>query len=390
MNLPLLAARNVLRNKGRTTWTIVGVVVALLIFMLLRTVLTSWEEATEYGAKDRLAIRNKVSFIIPLPKNYADKIKAVPGVTDLTWMNWFGAKDPKNEQDFFATIATDPPSALRVYDDFAVPDDQKQAWFADRQGALIGRALAKRKGWKVGDTVTLRGTIFPGDWKFNIRGIYAGTRKGTDESQFMFHWDYLNESLPADATARRDKIGWVIVKVKDADNGPAIGAAIDKVFEDSDNATLTQSELALNRSFMAMFDAILTAMNVVSIVILAIMTLILGNTIAMGVRERTSEYGVLRAIGFLPRHVAMFILGEAATIGLLGGAFGALFGTLLVNGFGKFLEENMAGFFPSFKVAPMTIVAAFGLATALGVIASAVPAFRASRLSVIDALRRVG
>jgi putative ABC transport system permease protein len=390
MNLPYLAARNVLRNKGRTIWTIVGVVVALLAFMLLRTVLTSWNEATEYGAKDRLAIRNKISFIIPLPRNYVDKIKAVPGVGDVTWMNWFGAKDPKDEKDFFATIATDPTTALEVYDDFAVPEDQKQAWFADRQGALIGKSLAKSKGWKIGDTVTLRGTIFPGDWKFTIRAIYSGTKKGTDERQFMFHWDYLNESLPADATARRDKIGWVIVKVKDPRNGASIGAAIDKTFEDSDNATLTQSELALNRSFMAMFDAILKAMNIVSIVILAIMTLILGNTIAMGVRERTSEYGVLRAIGFLPRHVAMFILGEAATIGILGGAFGVVFGTLVVNLFGSILEENMAGFFPSFKVAPATIALAFVLAIALGVIASAVPAYRAARLSVIDALRRVG
>jgi putative ABC transport system permease protein len=389
MNLPLLAARNVLRNKGRTIWTVVGVVVALLAFMLLRTVLTSWEEATEYGAKDRLATRNKVSFIIPLPKNFADKIRQIDGITELTWMNWFGAVDPKNEQDFFATMATDPATALKVYDDFVVPEDQKQAWLADRQGALIGKNLAKRKNWKIGDTVTLKGTIFPGDWKFNIRAIYDGTRKGTDLSQFMFHWDYMNESL-APGSSQRDRIGWVISKVKDPDRGAAVGAAIDKAFEDSDNPTLTQSELALNRSFMAMFEAILTAINVVSIVILLIMTLILGNTIAMGVRERTSEYGVLRAIGFLPRHVALFILGEAATIGILGGLFGLLLGTAVVNGFGAWLEENMAGFFPSFKVAPATAISAFVLAVALGVIASAVPAWRASRLSVIDSLRRVG
>ena len=389
MNLPLLAARNVLRNKGRTIWTIVGVVIALLAFMLLRTVLSSWGQASKYGAKDRLAIRNKISFIIPLPKNYADKIRQVPGVTELTWMNWFGAKNPKNEKDFFATLATDPPTALKVYDEFEMPDDQRQAWLADRQGALIGRLLAKREGWKVGDTVTLQGTIFPGSWKFTIRAVFDSKRKGTDLSQFLFHWDYMNESLPPGST-RRDKIGWVVVKVKDADQSAAVGAAIDKGFEDSENQTLSQSELALNRSFMAMFSAILTAMNVVSIVILLIMTLILGNTIAMGVRERTSEYGVLRAIGVLPRHVAMFILGEAATIGLLGGGFGLVFGWLVVNGFGKFLEENMAGFFPSFKVTPETAVAAFVLAIALGVIASAVPAWRASRLSVIDSLRRVG
>jgi putative ABC transport system permease protein len=388
MNIPTLAAKNVLRNKGRTAMTTVGVVIALVVFMLLRTVLTSWDEAIEYGAKDRIAIRSKISFVITLPKHYVEKIRGVDGVTDVTWFNWFGAKDPKNEQDFFASIATDPESFARVYDDLKVSPEELAAWKADRQGALVGKNLAKRKGWKVGDVVTLRGTIFPGDWKFNVRGIYDGTKKGTDTSQFFFQWDYLNESFPQ-GSVRRDQVGWIIIKVKDADRGPAVTAAIDKMFEDADKQTLSQSELALNRSFIGMFGAILTAINVVSVVILVIMMLILGNTIAMGVRERTNEYGVLRAIGFLPRHVAMFILGEAATIGILGGAAGVLFGTVVVNGFGKFLEENMAGFFPSFKVAPATTAAAFLLAVGLGVIASLVPAFGASRLSVIDALRRV-
>ncbi len=389
MNLPQIAAKNVLRNKLRTLLTIAGVIVALLMFILLRTVRTSWDEAVEYGAKDRLATRNKISFVITLPKNYIAKIKQIDGVTEATWMNWFGAKDPKTEGDFFANFATDPPTLLKVYDDYVIDPAQVAAWQADRQGALVGVALAKRKGWKVGDTVTLTGTIFPGDWKFNIRALYDGSRKGTDVSQFFFHWDYMNESFEL-GSPRRDQIGWVIAKIKDADRGAAVGATIDKTFEDSDMQTLTQSELALNRSFMAMFDAILTAMNVVSIVILVIMTLILGNTIAMGVRERTNEYGVLRAIGFLPKHVVMFILSEAATIGILGGALGVVLGGGLVNLLGNWLEENLPGFFPTFNVAPRTAVSAFLLAVTLGVIASTIPAWRASRLSVIDSLRRVG
>jgi putative ABC transport system permease protein len=342
-----------------------------------------------YSAKDRLAVRNKISFVIALPRHYVDKVKQVDGVGAVTWMNWFGAKNPKDDKDFFATFATDPQTILLVHDDFTLPEDQKLAWFSDRQGAIVGKSLAKREHWKVGDSVTLRGTIHPGDWKFTIRGIYDGARQGADLSQFLFHWDYVNESYDP-GSPRRDRIGWVLLKVKDPERGAAVGAAIDKLFADSDNATMTQSELALNRSFMAMYSAILTALNLVSVVILVIMTLILGNTIAMGVRERTNEYGVLRAIGFLPRHVALFILGEAATIGILGGGLGVLFGSAFVNGFGKWLEENMAGFFPSFKVTPLTAASAFLLATALGVIASAVPAWRASRLSVIDSLRRVG
>jgi putative ABC transport system permease protein len=389
MNFPTLAAKNVLRNRGRTAMTIVGVTIAISAFMLLRTVLTAWDEAIEYGAKDRLATRSKISFVISLPRNYVDKIKTIGGVTDITWFNWFGAKDPKNESDFFATIATDPDSFIRVYDDLKLTPEEIAAWRADRAGAIVGEVLAKRKGWKVGDSITLRGTIFPGDWKFNVRGIYSGTKKGTDTTQLFFQWDYLNESFPA-GNVRRDQIGWIVAKVKDESKGAAVVTAIDKMFEDADKQTLTQSELALNRSFVGFFGAILSAVNIVSVVILVIMMLILGNTIAMGVRERTREYGVLRAIGFLPRHVAMFILGEAATIGIMGGVFGVLLGSGVVKGFGKFLEENVPGFFPSFEVAPVTTTAAFGLAIVLGVVASILPALGAARLSVIDSLRRVG
>jgi putative ABC transport system permease protein len=389
MNFTTLAARNVLRNKGRTFWTIAGVVVALLAFILLRTVLTSWEDATSYGAKDRLATRNKITFVVPMPLKHVEKIKAMPGVTQVTWFNWFGAKDPKNENDFFANMATDPKTAMQVYDDFVVDPQQLADWQSDRQGALIGKVLAKKKGWKIGDTVTLKGTIFPGDWKFNIRAIYDGTKKGTDVSQFFFHWDYLNESFqPGDP--RRDQVGWIVSRVGNASQGPEVTRAIDKMFEDSDSATLTQSEIAMNQSFMGMFGAILQALNIVSMVILVIMTLILGNTIAMGVRERTREYGTLRAVGFLPRHLATFVLLEAAVVGAIGGAVGVLFGTFVVNGFGTFLEQNMPGIFPVFKVRPSTSTAAFLLAIGLSVAGSGLPAFQAARLKVIDALRRVG
>jgi len=389
MNFPMLAATNVLRNKGRSVLTVAGVFFAILVFLVLRTVLWSWNAAVEYAAQDRLAVRNKISFVVPLPKNYVDKIAAIPGVTAVSWMNWFGAKDPKNEQDFFASIAADPKTALKVYTEMKLPEDQLAAWQADKQGAVIGDMLAKKKGWKVGDKVTLTGTIFPGDWTFNIRGIYTATSKSLDRTQFLFQWDYLNDSMPDGP--RKDQIGWLIVKVADPNKGTEVAHAIDAMFEDSDNQTLTQSELQLNRSFMAGFSVILTAMNVVSLVILGIMMLILGNTIAMGVRERTREYGVLRAVGFRPHHVIMFILGEAATIGIVGGGLALVLGVPFINqGFGRFIEENMGGIFPSFQVPTSTALIGFALAVGLGVLAALIPALRASRLSVIDSLRRVG
>jgi putative ABC transport system permease protein len=388
MNIPMIAAKNVLRNKLRTVLTVAGVFVAILLFLLLRTVVWSWNAATEYSAQDRLASRNKISFVVPLPRNYVDKVRAIPGVTAVTWMNWFGAKDPKNEQDFFATFASDPASLRLVYTELVVSDEEFAAWSADKQGALVGVALAKRKGWKVGDKITLLGTIFPGDWTFTIRGTYDLSKSSFDKSSFFFHWNYLNDSMPEGP--RRDQIGWLSIKVANADTGTSVGAAIDKVFEDADAQTLTQSELQMNRGFMAGFSAILTAMDVVSLVILFIMMLILGNTIAMGVRERTREYGVLRALGFLPRHVLLFVLSEAVTIGLIGGGLAVLVGYPMINGMGKYIEENMGNFFPYFELPGSAAVGGLLLAVGLGTIASVIPAIRASRLSVIDSLRQVG
>lgn len=392
MTIGLLAAKNVLRNRFRTALTVVGVAMAILAFVSLRTVISSWEQAATYAAKDRLGTRNKVSFVVPLPIKYVQQIREMDGVTGVSYMNWFGGKDPKHEHEFFATMAVDHRTVLSVYDEIDVPEEQKAAWMADsnKQGVLVGDVLAKKMGWKVGDPVTLTGTIYPkpGDWPFTITGIYTTTKKSIDRTQFWFHWDYLNDSMPAE---RQGKVGWLVVRVKDATAGNEVAAAIDAKFKGAGDETFTQSERALNLSFMAMFSAILSAVHIVSIVILMIMMLILGNTIAMGVRERTNEYGTLRAIGFLPRHVAMFIMGEALTIGVLGGGLGILLAIPLINmGMGKWLEENMGGLFPTFQVAGTTFAAAMVLAILLGAVASAVPAWRASKLSVTDALRRVG
>lgn len=392
MNLVGISAKNVLRNRFRTFATIVGVALALIIFMLLRTVLDAWDVAANHASRDRLAVRNKMSWVVPVPRKYVQQIQDRHGdeIAAITWANWFGGNYAREEREFFANIAIDAKSSLQVYDEIHLPEDQKQAWFEDKQGAIVGDVLAKKFGWKIGDRVTLIGTIYPRDenWEFTIRGIYTATRRSVDRSQFLFHWEYLNDWLPA---AFQDQAGWLVVRAKDPSRSAELAKAIDTMYEDADVQTLSQSELELQRSFMATFAAVLTAIDVVSAVILVILMLILGNTIAMGVRERTNEYGVLRAIGFLPRHLAQFVIGEAATIGLCGGALGLGLGYPFVNyGFGRWLEENMGAFFPYFRVQPGTAVAAFVLALVLGLVAAALPAYRASRLVVTDALRRVG
>jgi putative ABC transport system permease protein len=390
MSLASVAVKNVGRNTFRTVLTIVGVGVAMLAFVLLRTVLSAWTMGADFAAQDRVATRHKITFVMSLPKRYADDVRGVPGVTDTTWCNWFGARIKDREDVFFANIATDPESFLRVYDEIDVPADQKQAWLEDRQGALIGSQLARQMNWKVGDKVNLQGTIYPGNWEFKIDGIYTAKRKSIDQSTFWFHWKYMNES-PQLGEQMRDRIGWIVSRIKDPGASARIAKSIDAMFDSRDIQTLSMSERAMNTSFLGMISTLLKAVDIVSVVILAIMLLILGNTIAMGVRERTHEYGVLRAIGFLPRHIAGLVVGEAIAVGLAGGALGVGIGYPLINqGVGRFLEDNFTGFFPYFRVAESDALGAIAVGMIVAAIAAALPAYNASKLNVIDALRRVG
>ncbi|HEY2732758.1 MAG TPA: ABC transporter permease, partial [Polyangiales bacterium] len=205
MNLATIALKNTRRNLFRTLLTILGVAVAMLAFLLLRTVLSAWLVGVEYSAKDRVATRHKVTFVMTLPRRYVDDAANLPGVKGVTWFNWFGAHVPGKEDQFFGNFAIDPKSFFGVYDEVALPPDQKSRFLDDRRGAIVGLQLARQFGWKVGDHVTLEGTIYPGMWEFNIDGIYSSTRKSLDQSSFYFHWDYLNDSVP---DAQKEQVGW--------------------------------------------------------------------------------------------------------------------------------------------------------------------------------------
>ena len=391
MTLVGVAAKNVLRNKFRSILTIIGIGVAVLTFVLIRTVLYAWTSAADYAATDRLVTRNKVTFVMGLPRKYIAEVRdRVPGVKLATFANWFGGKDPKHEHEFFGTFAVDE-NYFDVMSEMSVPSDQMAAWKGDKQGIIIGDILAKKLGWKVGDKVNLESSIYPAegdaDWAFNVDGIYSATARSVDRSTLLFHWDYLNDALPA---SRKDQIGWIVGRVTPGTSSADLSRTIDKHFEGEDIQTLSQDERAFNASFLAGVSAILWALRIVSFIILVIMALILGNTIAMGVRERTQEYGVLRAIGFLPSHIMTFIVGESIVTAVAGGAFGLLISYPIVEkGMGRWLEENMGQFFPYFRIAATDAVLALGLTIALGVVAGILPALGASRLKVTEALRRV-
>jgi putative ABC transport system permease protein len=388
-SLFLIAARNLKRSWFRTVFTVVGAAIALMAFVMIRTIDWSWNTGIENAASDRIGCRHKVSFIMQLPKRYIDDVRGVPGVKAATYANWFGAKIPTKPDEFFANMAVDEKSFLDVLDEAVVDPASKQRWMEDKKGALVGDVIAKKMGWKVGDKVVLEGTIYPGDWEFNISGIYTASRKSLDRSQFWFHWDYMNDSV---REARKDQIGWIMARVGGGSGESAtVSQSIDKMFDERDVQTVTMSERAMNASFMAGFSTILTALKVVSIVILLIMLLILGNTISMGVRERTKEYAVLRAIGFEPSHIRFFVIGEALALGIITGAVGLAISYGFVNNvIGRALEENMGAMFPYFRVDPLTACLAVAAAIVLAVTASLIPAVKAGNISVTDALRRVG
>lgn len=388
MNLATYAGKNLFRRRGRTVMTVAGVMVAILIFTLIRTVVFAFNAGAESAAKDRLATRHKVSITMQLPRTYIDTVRATPGVKAATWANWFGAKDPKKRTEFFAGFAADHNTWFDVMDEMGIEPAALDEWKKTPNGAILGDVLAKTLQVKVGDRIVITSDIYPGDWEFKVVGIYKALRKTVDRNSFIFRWDYLNNDPRAEFS--RDQIGWVMSRIDDPTKSAAISQQIDKTFDERDDQTVTMSERAFQLSFLGGFAALLFAFKVVSIIIMLIMALILANTIAMSVRERTHEYGVLRALGFRPGHVLGFIVGESALVALVGGLLGAGFSWLLVNKMlGPWVEDNMGGFFPYFTAPGSVLLAGLAIAVGLGTLAGLVPGLLASRLKVTDALRRI-
>jgi putative ABC transport system permease protein len=391
VNIGTYPARNLFRRRGRTILTLIVIAVTVLIFCLLRTVDHAWKVGAEEAAKDRLATRHKVSITMQLPKRYIDDVRdpaKVPGIEAATWANWFAGKDPRERVPFFAAFAADHLSWFDVMDEMQVEPAVLEAWKQTNNGAILGDVLAKALGVKVGDDLTITSDIYPGDWKFRVVGIYTPLRKTVDRNTLVFRWDFLNNDPRAAFT--KEQIGWIMSRIDDPSKSAEISRRLDKLFDERDDQTVTMSERAFQLSFLGGFSAILSAFDLVSAVILLIMLLILANTVSMSVRERTHEYGVLRAIGFSPRYVFGFILGEAVLIALLGGVLGALLTMGLINGaLGPALEDNMGAFFPYFRTPMAVIGMALAGAVAIGVISGLAPAIGASRRKVTDALRRV-
>ncbi len=397
MSLFGLAARNVLRNRTRFTLTVLGLAVSVLTFITLETALRSWDKAREIARRDRLVTRHKVTFILGLPKRYVEEIatakdeRGAPLFAATTYASWFGGRDPNHENDFFASMAVDPETYFTVYDEARVDPEALAAFKRDRNAAIVGDQLAAKFGWKRGDTVTLETPLYPAPeerpFTFTIAGTYTTAEHGGNRQSFFLRWDRLNDTLPPDL---QDQVGWIASRTAGEGSAAAVAERIDAKFADRDVMTLSQDELAFTSGFLGMVSAVLDVIGILAIVILAITGLILANAIGMSVRERTAEYAALKAIGFRAKHLVSLIVAEGAILALAGAAAGVGFSLVLVNqGLGVFLEQNLGNMFPVFRVDAVTVAFAGAAALGLGVISSLLPAAGASRIPVVDALRRV-
>ena len=380
----LLVVKNAFRHKLRTALTVVGIVVAITAFGLLRTVVDAWYAGANASSSARLVTRSSVSLVFQLPLTYAQKIRQIDGVQAVSWMNWFGGIYI-TERNFFPQFAVDAASFLDLYPEFTLSPGERKAFLTDRQGAVVGRKLADQYGWKVGDTIPLRGTIYPGTWTFNLRGIYDGADRSTDLSQMFFHWDLLNERIRKIYPRRADQTGLFVVRLKDPQQAAEVSSAIDATFKNSLAETLSETEKAFQLSFVAMTETILLAIQAVSFVVVVIIMAVMANTMAMTARERGAEYATLKALGFSNAFVALLILGESLGIALVGGVLGVLLTFPLAAAF----ADAMGSLFPIFFVSEETVLMQVAAAVVVGLVAAALPAWRTSRLAIVDGLRAV-
>jgi putative ABC transport system permease protein len=380
-----LTWRNTVRHPLRAALTICGLAVAVLAFALLRTMVAAWYAGVEASSPARLVTRNAISLIFPLPMAYLPKIQSLPGIAKVAYGNWFGGIYI-DERHFFPTFSVDVRHYFDIYPEYIIPEAQKLAFFQDRRGCVAGRALASRYGWRLGDSIILKGNIYPGEWRFILRAIYTGAEPNTDENRFFFNWDYLNESLKKSASSRADTVGWFLIKVARPELAPQVAAAVDAMFQNSLAETITETEKAFHLGFVAMTETILLAIRVVSWVVIGVILVVLANTMAMSARERRGEYAVLKTMGFKARHLAGLIFGESMLLALAGGLVGLSLTFPAVHVF----RTQLGQYFRVFPLTRATLAVGLTVALTVGFLAAVLPAWRASRVSIAEALRKVG
>ncbi|HXG87336.1 MAG TPA: FtsX-like permease family protein [Vicinamibacterales bacterium] len=377
--LPLLWS-SLWRKKIRTTFTLLSIFIAFLLFGLLMTIRTAFTFGVDIAGLDRLVLIHKVSLIMPLPISYQGRLQATPGVEMATHSTWFGGvyQDPSN---FFAQIVVDPEPFMKLYPEYRLPPEHFKSWLGDRQGAVVGADLARRFNWKVGDRVPIQGTIWrpkQGEiWEFNIAGIYDG-EPGIDKTQFFFRYDYLDENR----VQGEGLVGWYIVKIADASKAQAMGATFDEMFANSSAETKTTTEKGFVEGFAKQVGDIGAIMIAILIAVMFTMMLVAANTMAQSVRERRSEVGVLKTLGFSNASILTLVLGESVLIALVGGGLGLLVAWLFVQ-----QGDPTGGMLPIFVLPNRDVATGAALIVVLGLLAGLMPALGAMNLKITEALR---
>ena len=383
--LTRLVLRNCLRHPLRTALTVLGIVVAITAFGLLRTTIDAWYAGAAASSASRLVVRNKNSLTFSLPLYYRGRIAQIEGVKSVSYADWFGGIYivPKN---FFPRFAIEPRSYFDLYPEFVVPPAEMKAFMLDRRGAIVGRKTAEKYGFKIGDQIAIIGDIFPGNWSFVLRGIYDPADSKTDGSQFFVQWDNLNETMKRLLPDHANQVGIFLIGLAHAEDAPVVAQRVDQLFANSHAQTLTETEKAFQLSFVAMTEAILLVIEVVSFLIIVIIMAVMANTMAMTARERRGEYATLKAIGFNDRHVVALIAGESLVIASGAGALGIW----LLYPLAEWVGHRFGAIFPIFLVAPRTPLWAAAMSLLIGVVAAVAPAWRAARLNVAEGFRGIG
>lgn len=381
--LSILLANFFRRHRLRTLLTILSIIVAFVLFGYLAAIRKAFELGVSVAGADRLVVRHKVSIIQLLPESYEADIEKIDGVVDATHATWFGGiyKDPRN---FFGQMAVKPEEFMKMYPEFVLPPDQMHTWMKTRTGAIVGRVTADRFGWKVGDKIPIQATIWrpksSGDtWTFDLVGIYEGATQETDTSNFWFRHDYLREN----AVWGSGQVGWYYIRVKDPDKAVEVAKKVDDTFENSPAETKTETEGAFIKAFADQMGNIGAIVRAILTAVFFTILLVAGNTMAQSVRERISELGVMKAVGFTDGQLLTFVLAESLLISIVGGAIGLTIAWLLISA-----GDPTNGALPVFFFPPRDIVMGIVFVFLLGLMTGALPAFQAMRLNTVEALRR--
>ena len=379
--LPLLWA-NLGRKRLRTSLTIASIIVAFLLFGLMQTLRVALTGSPDLAGVDRLVTLHKISIIESYPLSYLNRIRGVDGVKVATTSNWFGGvyQDDRNQ---IGTFAVDVPSFLEVYADYNLTPEIKDAWLKDRTSAIVGDVVAERFHWTVGDTIPIRSNIWTqkdgtNTWPMKIAGIFHAANG--DNQSIYFHYDYLNESR----SQIKDQIGMVVIKVADPARSEQIARNVDALFANSSSETKTSTEKAFIQGFANQMGNIGKLLTLIGAAVFFTMLLVTANTMAQSIRERINEIGVLKTLGFSAGGVRMMIIGESILVTAIGGYIGLAFAALVGEGMGKALQQ----FFPVLGMPGWTWAAGTALILILGGIAAALPCAQASRLKIVDALRK--